>query len=398
MTACRTAILLLVLGCLLPLTGWAHQLERSHIFLSFSEHAIAGRIEINMSDLNRVFGLDLRTDHQVTRADVEPHAERIYAYLRQRAHFAPDGTAREMRIRGFHLVDVRIAQYVSVDFDLGEFAQMPERLDVEYRAAFDVLPEHRGLLVVENNWKSSTFNNERVVSLIFGPDDTSQQLDLSSSTTVDGFVGMVELGVHHIWDGIDHLLFLFALLLPSVVRRGRDGWRAAPDFRGSLIHVIKIVTVFTIAHTITLSMAALGTLDLSPRIVESVIALSIAIAALDVLFPIFRSRIWLIVFAFGLFHGFGFASVLGSIGIPPEYLVHSLLAFNIGVEVGQIAVVAAIFPILYLSRSAWFYPRLVLRLGPAGLIAIASYWFVERAFEVDLPAGEWMNRVLAAIS
>ena len=393
-----TAILMLSCLTMLPLSAAAHELERSHIFLTIGDRSIDGRFEINIDDLNKVFGLDLRTDHSVTRAEAEPHAERVYNYFRERSRFAPEGQAREAKISGFQLIDTPVAQYLAVNFSLGAFEQTPAFIDVAYRGVFDVLPDHRGLLVIENDWKSTTFNNEKVISLVFSPDNTEQQLDLSSSTTLSGFIGMIKLGVHHIWEGIDHLLFLFALLLPSVVRREPDGWKASPDFRSSLIHVIKIVTVFTIAHSITLSLAALGTIELSSRIVESIIALSIAIAALDILFPVFRSRIWLIVFAFGLFHGFGFASVLGSIGIPSEYLVHSLLGFNIGVELGQIAVVAVVFPLLYLIRAAWFYPRLVLRFGSLGLIAIAMYWFVERAFEVDLPAGEWMNRMLAVVA
>ena len=391
---------LMCISALLPMRAQAHALEQSYVFLGIEDRAIEGRIEINMSDLNRVFALELKTDHTVSEADVAPHIERIYAYLRERTRFAPDGQTRPMRITGFALTDVPIAQYVAVKFRLDDLPRSPASVDVEYRAVFDVLPSHRTLMVIENNWKTTTFNNERVVSLIFSPDATSQKLDLSSSSTLRGFVGMVQLGVHHILDGIDHLLFLVALLLPSVVRRNASGWGWNPSssFRASLMHVIKIVTVFTVAHTLTLSLAALQTISLSPRLVESIIALSIAVAALDIVVPIFGKRIWWIVFGFGLFHGFGFASVLGSIGIPPQYLVHSLLAFNVGVELGQIAVVSLVFPLLYLVRAAWFYPHLMLRFGSFALISIAMYWFVERAFEVDLPAGEWMNRVLALVA
>jgi hypothetical protein len=133
-------------------------------------------------------------------------------------------------------------------------------------------------------------------------------------------------------------------------------------------------------------------------LVESIIALSIAIAAAEVLYPIFRGRIWIVVFVFGLFHGFGFATVLGELGIPPKYVVHSLLGFNIGVEIGQVAIVCIVFPLLYLFRNWWLYRGLVLRYGSLLLIAISLYWLIERGFGIDLPAGAMLNATIDALS
>jgi hypothetical protein len=205
-------------------------------------------------------------------------------------------------------------------------------------------------------------------------------------------LGTVELGVHHIWVGIDHILFLLALLLPSVLRR-RDGrWVGVDGFRPALIHVIKVVTLFTIAHSVTLSLAVLGVVQVSSRIVESIIAISIAFAALDILVPVFRGRIGVVVFVFGLFHGFGFASVLSEMGIAPKFLALSLIGFNVGVELGQAAIVTLAFPILFLLRSTVLYTRLTLRPAAAALILVSLYWFVERAFEVDVPAVALVRR------
>jgi hypothetical protein len=134
--------------------------------------------------------------------------------------------------------------------------------------------------------------------------------------------------------------------------------------------------------------------SLSDRLVESVIAISIAIAALHIFVPVFRGGLWWVVFAFGLFHGFGFASVLGEIGIPDKYLVHSLLGFNIGVELGQVAIVMAVFPVLFLLRNTLLYNRLLMPAAAAALIMVSLYWFTERAFEVDLPAGAIMNSII----
>ena len=249
------------------------------------------------------------------------------------------------------------------------------------------------MLVVETNWKTGTFNDEANVLLVFEPGLERQTLDLSDSSTWQGFVAMVRMGTHHIWIGIDHILI--ALLLPAVVYRQDVGWQPVTEFRSALIHVIKVVTIFTVAHTITLSLAALQAIVLPSRLVESVIAISIAIAALDIVVPVFRHRIWWIVFAFGLFHGFGFASVLGEIGIPPSYMLHSLFGFNLGVEIGQVAIVLAVFPVLYLLRQQSAYVKALLPAAAAILIAVSLYWFIERAFLVDLPAGAIVNSIIA---
>jgi hypothetical protein len=192
-------------------------------------------------------------------------------------------------------------------------------------------------------------------------------------------MGIVKLGVKHIWLGIDHILFLIALILPAaMIRRGRI-WEPVTEFRSAIFYVIKVVTLFTIAHTMTLSLAAFRVIDLPSRLVESVIALSIAMAATDILFPIFKKKIAWVVFIFGLFHGFGFASILAHLGVLGEHMVLSLFGFNLGVELGQVAVILVIFPVLYMIRNYAFFPKIILRFGAAVLIVLSAVWFVERA-------------------
>ena len=156
--------------------------------------------------------------------------------------------------------------------------------------------------------------------------------------------------------------------------------------------------LFTLAHSLTLGGAALGWVELPSRLVESIIALSIAIAAADLIVPIFGRKILVVVFVFGLFHGFGFASVLALMNIPSSYLPLTLLGFNVGVELGQLVIVCALFPLLYVLRTTVLYRRYLVTLGATGLIAVSLYWFTERAFEVDLPAGEWLNNLVALVT
>jgi hypothetical protein len=149
---------------------------------------------------------------------------------------------------------------------------------------------------------------------------------------------------------------------------------------------LKIVTAFTLAHSITLSLATLGVFSLPSRWVESAIAASVVLAALNNLWPLFHGRRWAMAFAFGLIHGFGFASVLADLGLPQGTLALALVGFNVGVEIGQLAIVAAFLPLAFMLRDTRFYQRGVFVGGSAAIAMLAALWFAERAFALKLLA------------
>lgn len=178
-----------------------------------------------------------------------------------------------------------------------------------------------------------------------------------------GLASFVMLGIEHILTGWDHLLFLLVLLL-----RG-GGW----------LSLLRIVTAFTLAHSATLALAAFDVVTLPDRLVESVIALSIAlVAGENLLFRSLVARRWLVSFGFGLVHGFGFSSVLREVGLPTQGLVLSLLGFNVGVEVGQALVVAVALPALALLRRTRWEPRVV-RIASLATLLVGAVLFLERA-------------------
>jgi hypothetical protein len=148
--------------------------------------------------------------------------------------------------------------------------------------------------------------------------------------------------------------------------------------------VFKVVTAFTVAHSITLTLAALGVIALPSRLVESAIAASVVLAALNNVRPAVYGGRWAIAFLFGLIHGFGFASVLADLGLPRESLLLSLVAFNVGVELGQLAIVAMFLPVAYALRATRFYRRVILVGGSLAVAAIAFAWLLERAFNWSL--------------
>mgnify|MGYP001225184532 CR=1 FL=1 len=176
-------------------------------------------------------------------------------------------------------------------------------------------------------------------------------------------------GMLHIWGGLDHILFLVALLLPLTLRS-----------RGKLQYgqILKIVTAFTVAHSVTLILAVLGWFNPPSRIVEIVIAASVLVAALNNLRPMWDERAWIVACGFGLVHGFGFAGPLVDAGLGARDLVPMLLAFNLGVEAGQLVIVLAALPLLWLISQTEI-PRLrTLQAGSAAIGLMAMIWLVER--------------------
>ncbi|MEH6824422.1 MAG: HupE/UreJ family protein [Motiliproteus sp.] len=387
--------LLLLVSLFISASASAHTLGQTYLYMTVSETALTGRFEVTASDLNAALGLQLTTDGSLDLEQIDPYQEQIANYLQDNVSIALNGKPAVLHYQSTTLRSPKIAQYVMTEFRIESPAGIPDVIDVEYGVMFDVDPKQQAYLLIENNWRSGTFENEAKIALTFAADDRKQRLDLSESTLLRGIWSMATLGMHHIIEGIDHVMFLVALLLTAVVLRAEGRWQGVENFRVAAWNLLKIITLFTLAHSITLSLTTFETLAIPARVVESVIAASIAVAALEVFYPIFRSRIGPVVFLFGLFHGAGFASVLLSMNIHSDYLALTLLGFNLGVELGQIAIVLLCFPLLFMVRSQWIYLRFGIQSIASGLILVASYWFIERAFDVDLPAGEYAQRVLA---
>ncbi|MEE9372226.1 MAG: HupE/UreJ family protein [Saprospiraceae bacterium] len=398
-----------------PLLLNAHAPDQSYVFLRVYESSITGRIEITTDDLNKALNLNLKRGKTIE--DFTPFIPQIQSYLLGKVSFASDTSDYTMHFTESDImVQGDLGDYLLFNFELGNLSQVPDVINIKYNVLFDNDPKHNGLLVIEYNWKAGVFDNEALVSLIFNPSNDSQQLKLTEGTIFQGFKAMIKMGMHHIWIGIDHILFLLALVLPSVMRRdpsivseqkakpypsffpfakAMQQWLPVGPFRPAFIYVAVMVTGFTIAHTITLSLAALGLVNLPSRLVESVIAISIALAAFHNIRPLVKKD-WIIAFGFGLFHGFGFAGILRDIGLKGEFLGLSLFGFNIGVEIGQVAIICLIFPVLYLLRRLKLYP-LFLIYSSILLILISLYWFTERCFDIDLHGGKWIIDTLNAI-
>jgi hypothetical protein len=339
---------------------------------------VTGQWDIALRDLDFALGLDANQDGAITWGEVKAKHAEIAAYALSRLAIGP-ATAPCPIVAGEQLVDNHSDGAYTVLRFTARCAAAPKFLEVGYRLFFDIDPSHRGLLNLSANGATRAG--------IFSADSPAQQFALADLTWHAQFVDYLTEGVLHIWTGFDHILFLLSLLLPAVLVRSRvpgERWTAAPSFRFAFWDVFRVVTAFTVAHSITLSLAALGVVSLPSRLVESAIAASVVLAALNNVRPVVFGGRWIIAFLFGLIHGFGFASVLTDLGLPRESLLLALVAFNVGVEIGQLAIVAVFLPVAYALRDTGFYRRGVLIGGSLAVAAIAAVWLAERAFAISL--------------
>lgn len=381
--------LLVALPLLLPLllltaASPTHAHTTSEAYLTITAKAgsntVAARLDIALRDLDEALALDADGNGEITWGELRAAHAAIAAYAGARVKLEADGRACTAGVGGEQQVVEHGSGMFAVLPLAFECAAPPRELALEYRLFADSNPLHRGLLKLENAAASATTRSAVLDPTAGAP----QRFTLAEVDAWRAFVAYVGQGVWHIWIGIDHILFLVALLLPAVLWRREGRWIAAASFRAVFWDVLKVVTGFTLAHSITLTLATLGWVTLPSRAVESVIAASVVLAAANNLWPVVGGRRWLVAFGFGLMHGFGFAGALAELGLPQGALALSLLGFNVGVELGQLAVVVLFLPLAFALRGTRLYRRAVFLGGSAAIVAVASLWFVERAFGVQL--------------
>jgi hypothetical protein len=371
--AAIVAITAVVMALLSPAA--AHKSSDSYLSLKLNGQQITGQWDVALRDLDHAMGLDVNNDGVITWGELRSLQGPVDSYLLSRLTLSSDGKPCTMRVVE-HLVDDHSDGAYAVLKFTADCAERPQNLEVGYSFFFDLDPQHRGLLRFEVNGQTRT--------AVLSPSQKTLRLEEGSVSWFHTFLDYLKEGVWHIWTGFDHILFLCSLLLPAVLVR-RDGrWIGVTEFGAAFRNVLKIVTAFTLAHSITLSLAVLGFITLPSRLVESAIALSVIAAALNNLRPVVQDRIWLVAFGFGLIHGLGFANALAELGLPSSALAVALVSFNLGVEAGQLAIVSVLLPAAYLCRNRWLYPRLVLGAGSCAIAVIASIWLIERALNVSI--------------
>jgi hypothetical protein len=382
-------VLFLAIALLVSTAAQAHKASDAYLQLEVGEHGLALRWDIALRDLDAAITLDADDDGRITWGEVRTAWPRIEAYALPRLqvvgcplHLVGHGLER----RGDGAYAVLQLESVCV------LKTLPA---LRYSLLRDVDPTHRGIA------KLQFADGRPPVLRLLEP----MELELPSPSSLPAAAPLPDPkaavaapaaasrfeflrdGVRHILTGYDHVLFLLCLLLPSVMRRtGGPGqamhWEPVEHLSQAVLPVIGIVSAFTIAHSITLGLAAAQWIALPAAFIEPAIAATIVLAALDNLWPIFPVRRVAVAFCFGLIHGFGFAGVLAELNLPSVRFALALLEFNVGLELGQLAIVVVTVTLLFLLRHRARYRALVVRGGSLAAIAIGALWWVERTANI----------------
>lgn len=355
----------------------AHSNDQSYLYLDVGE-SITARLQLPFADLSEVLGIEIDgSDDEIDDA-IEANSAAIAAYAD--AHFDVSVNGRILDRELLEVARFGGTEHAEASYRIDTGDATPETFEVRLDPFLEEIEGRDALLLIANDWQRGVVDNEAESLLRFVQGSGLQSVTLGEASQWTNFTTSVRTGLDHIKTGPDHMLFIFALLLPSVLV-WTTAWRPAPRFGSSLWRVTKTMTMFTIAHSVTFTLAGIGIVPTpSARVTESIIALSIAATALHNLRPIFRDREWTIAFVFGLFHGFGFASLVQSLDVSTTTQLVSLLGRNVGIEIGQLFVVLAVFPALYLLRRTTAYMPLFK--AAAVLLIIASIgWMGERLFD-----------------
>jgi hypothetical protein len=379
----------LALGLVLaPGPAHAHKSSDSYLQIKAAPGALEVRWDIALRDLDIALDLDADGDGKLSWGEVKAAWPRIESYAMARLAIAgcelhTTGRSLERRNDGAYAV-----------LHLASGCTLPAQPSISYSLFADVDPTHRGIVKTERE-------GQPLVLSVLDPTHAPAQGADASPTAASGAqtrdsAAAVEAGaapsrwqflregIRHILTGYDHVLFLLCLLLPAVMRRGPDGWKPVDRLSQAILPVVGIVSAFTIAHSITLALAALKLVSLPSSFIEPAIAVTIMLAALDNIWPIFPVRRIVVTFFFGLIHGFGFASVLSELNLPTADFAWALLQFNVGLEMGQLMVVGVATALLFGLRAWPSYRSVVIRGGSVVALAIAALWFIERTANVKV--------------
>ena len=255
----------------------------------------------------------------------------------------------------------RCLEFVEVVFDVDAGDVSPTVIQVTLDPFFDEIENRDALLLTGNDWTRGIVDSEADQLVRLTPGKRTDTVELGDSSQWKNLSASIGLGLDHIRTGPDHMLFIVALLLPSVLI-WRSEWRPAQSFGRTLWRLTKIMTMFTLAHSVTFTLTGLGLVPApGSKVTETIIALSIAATALHSLRPIIPNREWIIALVFGLFHGFGFASLVQELEVSTQTELVSLGGRNIGIEIGQLIVVLLTFPALFLLRVTRLLPASIHR-------------------------------------
>jgi hypothetical protein len=380
----------------------AHKASDSYLQIEDNVSGLTVRWDIALRDLDAALELDLDGDGRLSWSEVKSGWPRIESYALARLQIEgcalrPGARSLERRNDGAYAV-----------LHLAAACRPAAPPGIAYTLFREVDPTHRGIAKVQLAGRPLALSvldpthppalraeavapsaSARIVDAGAAAPTASGVATTAGAGTADATaltsgLGFAKEGVRHILTGYDHVLFLLCLLLPSVMRRTPQGWRPVERLAQAVWPVVGIVSAFTVAHSITLGLAATKMLSLSPAFIEPAIAATIILAALDNVWPVFPVRRVVVTFFFGLIHGFGFAGVLAELELPTGRFAWALLQFNLGLEVGQLLIVVGVTAVLFAARRWHDYAVFVIRGGSYAAMLVGVLWLIERTANVSL--------------
>ena len=386
-------VIMMILSLLfLPLMAQAHQSSTAYLTLlpqhsstssnvsydsdSDPSHSMQAEYRLAVRDLALLLPIDANQDQAVTWQELLNQSTAIQALLREQLVFEQSAgqAITSCQINEFQPLRLdQVAGLVYIDQVFSLHCNDAPLTQLRYLILDHIDAGHR--LIITQTAYGSTVANATPRTWMASTGTIALAVAPSHFQMIKSY--LIE-GTHHLLVGIDHLLFLFCLLLPAVYcwRNGQQQpvSRAGPAIRQTLW----IATAFTVAHSITLSLAALQVVHLPARWIEAAIAASIALAALNNIYPVFKQRQAWIAFGFGLIHGFGFANVLSDLPLATSERVMALLSFNVGIELGQVVCILIFLPIALALRQTTFYRQVMLIGGSSLAVVIALLWMMQR--------------------
>ncbi len=359
-----------VIGALLWLAtaALAHPLSTAHLNARMQADRVQLQLRVEALDLNQMLGLDSNRDAQLSWQEISAAQARIEAWAVTHVLLEQGPQRCQMQRAEPLRLDHHLGRAYAV-LDYSVRCPTPAAPQLTYLGAQALPPGHKLILLWQHNGEDSG----RVLDV----HNPSVRLAHQASVLLDTLKEFARLGVVHIWIGLDHMVFVLCLLLACLLHSAQPGQPWPHILRSQAGPLLKVITAFTVAHSITLMALALGWIALPGRWVETAIAASILITALNNIKPLLR-RIGALGFLFGLLHGMGFAGVLLEIGLPVNQRLEAALAFNLGIEAGQILLLLVLLPAALALMAVTAQPARALKTASAAVALLAGWWMVVR--------------------
>lgn len=360
----------------------AHVVPSTTIELDVNESDITAAVTLPTEDLVTASGIEIDGTDGVD----ETSATAIALYLEDHFKVASGSAEWDIAVDDIALTDTEQWGTGAFDAVTATATLTPQSqgdlrsFTLDYDAIIDQVVSADIYVILHNDWATGELESARTLGAIQVDTVTgvvpSLAIDLDDGSLWDGFVGMLTLGISHIAEGTDHQLFLLTLLIPAPLLAVRHRWRGVVATRQAVRRITAITIAFTIGHSVTLALGTLG-LPIPAQPIEALIAVSILIAAVHAIRPIFPRREPLVAGLFGLIHGMAFSATLTDLDLSGGQLALSLLGFNLGIEVMQLVVVGLVLPpLVVLARTVGYTP---LRVGAAVVTAVAATgWLLDR--------------------